>query len=67
MTTQNNNEHLSGESNSRENFENKYNWPEDAIKSFLKTKEGKKIVKESKAIFEKDLKEFYKEQLKERE
>ena len=30
MTTQNNNEHLSGESNSRENFENKknYNTPE---------------------------------------
>ncbi len=68
MTTQNNNEHLSGESNSRENFENEFKYPSEIIYVNGLIKEASKtaIIFKNKPDIE-QMREFYKEQLKERE
>ena len=73
-TTQNNNEHLSGESNSRKNFEKEYLNPGEFSNGMLTFRE---FVKAKKIEFtnsfngvteqDKQMREFYKEQLKERE
>ncbi len=65
MTTQNNNEHLEGGSNSRENFENKWNYNSEIFKSFKPS-----IINSSKEdlkVITKEWLDFYKQQLKERE
>ncbi len=80
MTTQNNNEHLSGESNSRENFENKW---EPTTRNFYESFDSRffkpginypAYIGFPANIFNRDfdepteqMREFYKEQLKERE
>ena len=78
MTTQNNNEHLSGESNSRENFENEWMTPAEIdMKIGTKYKDIRTpnleytVSDREKRNYELEFlrikNEFYKEQLKERE
>ena len=74
MTTQNNNEFLEGESDRKTNFENEYLYPGEFSNGMLTFRE---FVKAKKIEFtnsfngtnpiDEELRELYKEQLKERE